>query len=125
MKIINASLAKITKNINASNSPPSTKMFVAGVEKLLEIASEVEEFRDECSINVTGNTRLTCAILLSKLYENQAEDKDRDRLIATIDEFMRSDLIPLFLIYYIYIYIFFFLLLLLLAIISSTEAAWM
>lgn len=63
-----------------------------GMEKLLEIASEVEELRDECSISVTANTRLTTSILLAKLYESQSDDKDRDRLTTIIDDFIRDTL---------------------------------
>uniref|UniRef100_A0A2P2HWV5 Protein unc-45 homolog B n=1 Tax=Hirondellea gigas TaxID=1518452 RepID=A0A2P2HWV5_9CRUS len=62
----------------------------SGLEKLLSIASEVEELRDECSISLTENTRLTTAILLSKLYESQCEDKDRERLLSIIEKYMRE-----------------------------------
>ena len=60
-----------------------------GVVKLLEIASEVEELRDECSINVTANTRLTAAILMGKIYEDMGEEKERSRLTEHIEEFMK------------------------------------
>jgi len=61
-----------------------------GVEKLLEIASEVDEFKDECSISITENSRLTTAILLGKVYDNMADDKERGRITDIIEEYMRA-----------------------------------
>jgi len=64
-----------------------------GVEKLLEIASEVEELQDECSISITENSRLTTAILLGKIYDNMADDKERGRVTDSIEQHMRAVLL--------------------------------
>ncbi|KAF2355056.1 UNC-45/Cro1/She4 central domain [Trinorchestia longiramus] len=61
-----------------------------GIEKLLEIACEVDELKNESSMMVTENTRLTTSVLLSKIYESQSDDKDRERLTAIIDEFIKN-----------------------------------
>ncbi|KAK3857144.1 hypothetical protein Pcinc_036588 [Petrolisthes cinctipes] len=66
---------------------------MGGVEKLLDICSELPEFEFESRLNVTDNTRLTTAICMSRVYETQYIDKDRQALHARIDEYIRLRLL--------------------------------
>ncbi|KAK4288564.1 hypothetical protein Pmani_038411 [Petrolisthes manimaculis] len=66
---------------------------MGGVEKLLDICSELPEFEFESRLNVTDNTRLTTAICISRVYETLYIDKDRQALHARIDEYIRLRLL--------------------------------
>lgn len=61
----------------------------SGIEKLLDVASELKEFNYESSIEITDNTQMTTAICLSKVYDTQYCDKDRQNFIDIVDEYIR------------------------------------
>ena len=54
--------------------------------------SQVDEIKDECSISCTQNTRLTTAVLLSKIYDSLGEDKDRLRISDIVDDHIKETL---------------------------------
>lgn len=67
-----------------------TRINLPGVEKLLDICSELPEFEFESRLNVTENTRLTTSICISRVYDTQYDDKARQALHERIDEYIRS-----------------------------------
>lgn len=66
---------------------------MGGVEKLLDISSELPEFNFESCIEVTENTRMTTSICLSRMYETQSDEKARTALRERIDEYVRLRLL--------------------------------
>ncbi|XP_047471995.1 LOW QUALITY PROTEIN: protein unc-45 homolog B-like [Penaeus chinensis] len=66
---------------------------MGGVDKLLDVASELKEFNYESSIEITDNTQMTTAICLSKVYDTQYCDKDRQNFIDIVDEYLRLRLL--------------------------------
>lgn len=66
---------------------------MGGIEKMLDICSELEEFDFESRIDITENTRMTTSICLSKVYETQYEDKTRNIYHERVDEYIRLRLL--------------------------------
>lgn len=66
---------------------------MGGIEKLLDIASELPEFNFESCIKTTDNTRMTTSICLSRVYDSQCDDKARQGLRDRIDEYIRLRLL--------------------------------
>ncbi|KAK8725785.1 hypothetical protein OTU49_010481 [Cherax quadricarinatus] len=66
---------------------------MGGIEKMLDICSELEEFKFESRIEITDNTRMTTAICLSKVYETQYDDKSKDLYHQRVDEYIRLRLL--------------------------------
>ncbi|KAG0709475.1 Protein unc-45 B [Chionoecetes opilio] len=66
---------------------------MGGIEKLLDISSELPEFSFESCLEVTDNTRITTSICLSRMYESQSDDKARGGVRDRIDEYIRLRLL--------------------------------
>ncbi|XP_042221331.1 protein unc-45 homolog B-like [Homarus americanus] len=66
---------------------------MGGIEKMLDICSELEEFQFESRIDITDNTRMTTAICLAKVYDSQYDDKAREAYRNRVDEYIRLRLL--------------------------------
>ncbi|KAB7504636.1 Protein unc-45-like protein B [Armadillidium nasatum] len=66
---------------------------IGGLEKLLEVASELQEYHYESCIDVTNNTRITTAVCLDKLYQAQGDDKSKQQFTDMIENFIRERLV--------------------------------
>ncbi|KAL7631535.1 UNVERIFIED_CONTAM: hypothetical protein RMT77_018159 [Armadillidium vulgare] len=66
---------------------------IGGLEKLLEVASELQEYHYESCIDVTNNTRITTAVCLDKLYQAQGDDKAKQQFMDMIENFIRERLV--------------------------------
>ena len=61
---------------------------INGLQRLMNIAAEMDELKYESSMDITANTRHIVSVCLAKIYENMYYDQARDRFIAKIDDFM-------------------------------------
>ncbi|XP_045617227.2 protein unc-45 homolog B [Procambarus clarkii] len=66
---------------------------MGGIEKMLDICSELEEFNFESRIDITDNTRMTTAICLSNVYDTQYDDKMKEAYHQRVDEYIRLRLL--------------------------------
>ncbi|ENN77600.1 hypothetical protein HUJ04_000770 [Dendroctonus ponderosae] len=64
-----------------------------GVRKLLDCASELEEYHYESAMNITASTRTIAAVCLARVYENMYYDKARDNFLNKIQEFIKDKLL--------------------------------
>ncbi|XP_066149150.1 protein unc-45 homolog B [Euwallacea fornicatus] len=64
-----------------------------GVKKLLDCASELEEFHYESSMSITSSTRTIAAVCLSRVYDNMYYDKARDNFLSQIQDFIKEKLL--------------------------------
>ncbi|XP_076036321.1 unc-45 myosin chaperone [Oratosquilla oratoria] len=64
-----------------------------GMTKLLELASELEEYHYESSMDTSPNTRMTTAICLSKVYECCYDEKARTRYLEMVEDHLRDMLL--------------------------------
>ncbi|KAG7169405.1 unc-45 B-like [Homarus americanus] len=71
---------------------------MGGIEKMLDICSELEEFQFESRIDITDNTRMTTAICLAKVYDSQYDDKAREAYRNRVDEYIREGILEMLLV---------------------------
>ncbi|XP_022901032.2 protein unc-45 homolog B [Onthophagus taurus] len=66
---------------------------IGGVQRLLECASELAEYKYESAMNITPSTQTITAVCLSRIYENMYYDELKERFMNKIDEFIREKLL--------------------------------
>ncbi|KAK7085106.1 Protein unc-45 A [Halocaridina rubra] len=84
----------LLKNVDANYlcwGEKFTKM--GGIEKLLDVCSELKEFNYESSINITDNTRMTTAICLSKVYDSLWDEIKKKLFADRVNEYVRLRLL--------------------------------
>ncbi|XP_071652811.1 protein unc-45 homolog B-like isoform X1 [Temnothorax longispinosus] len=83
----------IMRNIHCVTKLDWAKRFVElrGVQRLMEVASETEEYKYKSSMNITSSTQTITSVCLAKIYENVYYD-DKKTFINAIDEFIEDKL---------------------------------
>ncbi|KAL7034594.1 hypothetical protein ACKWTF_008023 [Chironomus riparius] len=64
-----------------------------GLYRLMEICSELEEYKYESAMPITPSSRTIASVCLTRIYENMYYDEARQRFIAHIDEYIRDKLL--------------------------------
>lgn len=64
-----------------------------GLIRLMEVCSELEEYKYESAMEITPSTRTIAAVCLSRVYENMYYDAARLRYTEQIDEFIKDKLL--------------------------------
>jgi hypothetical protein len=62
---------------------------LTGLYKLLDVASELKEYRYESAMPITDNSRTLAGVCLARIYENMYYDQAREKYIQNIDEFVK------------------------------------
>lgn len=66
---------------------------IKGLHRLMEICSELEEYKYESSMPITPSSRTIAAVCLARVYENMYYDEARQKFAAQIDEFINEKLL--------------------------------
>lgn len=66
---------------------------IKGLERLMEVTSELEEYKYESCMEITPSSRTIAAVCLSRVYENMYYDEARQRFMSHIDEFIKEKLL--------------------------------
>lgn len=64
-----------------------------GLQRLMEVASEMEEYKYESSMDITSSTRTITSVCLARIYENMYYDAAKDRFRNAIEEFIKDKLL--------------------------------
>lgn len=64
-----------------------------GVQRLLEVCSELEEYKYESAMNISSSSRTIAAACLAKIYENMYYDEARNMFNSHVDEFIKDKLL--------------------------------
>lgn len=64
-----------------------------GLLSLLEVCSELEEYKYESSMNITASSRTIAAACLARIYENMYYDQARQKFNQQVDEFIKDKLL--------------------------------
>ncbi|XP_001600626.2 protein unc-45 homolog B [Nasonia vitripennis] len=64
-----------------------------GLHRLMEVASELEEYKYESAMDITPSTRTVTSVCLARIYENMYYDAAKERYAAAIDEYIKDKLI--------------------------------
>lgn len=66
---------------------------IKGLQRLMEVGSELKEYKYESSMEITDSTRKFTSICLARIYENMYYDELRTKYMENIDDFIKSKLI--------------------------------
>jgi hypothetical protein len=66
---------------------------LGGLQRLMEVASELEEFKYESAMNITASTKTVTSVCLARIYENMYYDAAKEKFTAAIDEFIKDKLL--------------------------------
>lgn len=64
-----------------------------GLQRLLEVCSELEEYKYESAMNITASSRTIAAACLAKVYENMYYDEARQCFNSHVDDFIKDKLL--------------------------------
>lgn len=66
---------------------------IGGISRLMECASELEEYKYESAMNITPSTRTIAAVCLSRIYDNMYYDKAKEEYMQKIQDFIKDKLL--------------------------------
>lgn len=66
---------------------------IRGLQRLLEVCSELEEYKYESAMNITDSSRTIAAACLARIYENMYYDQARELFNSQIDDFIKDKLL--------------------------------
>lgn len=64
-----------------------------GLYRLLDICSELEEYKYESAMEITPSTRTIAAVCLARIYENMYYDQLKEKFQEQIDEYVKDKLL--------------------------------
>lgn len=65
---------------------------IKGLQRLLEVCSELEEYKYESALNITPSSRTIAAACLARIYENMYYDEAREKFNNQVDDFVKDKL---------------------------------
>ncbi|XP_024879660.1 protein unc-45 homolog B-like, partial [Temnothorax curvispinosus] len=85
----------IMRNIHCVTALNWVERFVElrGLQKLMEVASEMEEYKCESSMDITFSTRAIISVCLAEIYKNVYYDAAKEKFTNTINEFIKDKLL--------------------------------
>lgn len=93
-KARDAIIELITRNIHYTTLNWAERMVeIGGLQRLMEVASELEEYKYESAMNITSSSRTVAAVCLARVYENMYYDQARESYMAKIDEYVKDKLL--------------------------------
>lgn len=66
---------------------------IKGLHRLMEICSELEEYKYESCMPITPSSRTIASVCLARIYENMYYDEARQKFTAQIDDFIKDKLL--------------------------------
>ncbi|KAJ8954660.1 hypothetical protein NQ314_007060 [Rhamnusium bicolor] len=84
----------LIRNVHYTQLNWATELIdMGGIERLMECASELEEFKYESAMNITKSTRTIAAVCLARIYENMYYDTLREKFMNKIQDFIKDKLL--------------------------------
>jgi tetratricopeptide (TPR) repeat protein len=66
---------------------------IKGLQRLMEVASELPEYKYESAMEITESTRAIVSVCLTRIYENMYYDQARAKYLENVDDFIKGKLI--------------------------------
>lgn len=84
----------VTRNIHHTALNWAERLVeIKGLARLMEVCSELEEYKYESAMEITPSSRTIASVCLSRVYENMYYDQARVRFTEHIDEFIKDKLL--------------------------------
>ena len=64
-----------------------------GYQRLMEVASELTEYKHESSMDITANTRTIVGVTISYCYDAMWDDKRRNAILDKVDSYIQDKLL--------------------------------
>ncbi|XP_011494879.1 PREDICTED: protein unc-45 homolog B [Ceratosolen solmsi marchali] len=64
-----------------------------GLQRLMEVSSELEEYKFESAMDITASTRTITSVCFARIYENMYYDAAKEKFRTAIDEFIKDKLL--------------------------------
>lgn len=89
-----AILQLITRNVHYKAINWAMQLVeIKGLQRLMEVASELSDFKYESSMNITESTRGMVAACLARIYENMYYDKAKNDYLENISDYIKGRII--------------------------------
>lgn len=84
----------VTRNVHY-NTLSWAEKFVErdGLRRLLDVCSELEEYKYESAMDITPSSRTIAAACLARVFENMYYDQIREKFMEKIDEYIKDKLL--------------------------------
>ncbi|GLV38330.1 uncoordinated 45 [Carabus blaptoides fortunei] len=93
-KARDAIMELITRNIHYTTLNWAERLIeIGGLQRLMEVASELEEYKYESAMHISPSSRTVAAVCLSRIFENMYYDQARERFMNGIDEYIKDKLL--------------------------------
>ncbi|KAH8271223.1 hypothetical protein KR018_001620 [Drosophila ironensis] len=84
----------ITRNVHYSALEWAERLVeIRGLCRLLEVCSELEEYKYESAMEITGSSSTIASVCLARIYENMYYDEAKQKFTDQIDEFIKDKLL--------------------------------
>ncbi|GAB0093021.1 Protein unc-45 homolog B [Sergentomyia squamirostris] len=84
----------ITRNVHYTTLSWAERLVeLRGLWRMLEVCSELEEYKYESAMNITPSSRTIAAVCLARVYENMYYDAAKERFLTQIDEYVKDKLL--------------------------------
>ncbi|XP_068152099.1 protein unc-45 homolog B [Drosophila tropicalis] len=84
----------ITRNVHYSALEWAERLVeIRGLCRLLEVCSELEDYKYESAMEITSSTSTIASVCLARIYENMYYDEAKQRFTDQIDEFIKDKLL--------------------------------
>lgn len=65
---------------------------IKGLQRLLDVCSELEEYKYESAMNITASSSTIAAACLARIYENMYYDEAKEKFNRQVDDFVKDKL---------------------------------
>ena len=84
----------LTRNIHYTTLSWAERLVeINGLHRLLDVCSELEEYKYESSMPITPSSRTIASVCLARIYENMYYDELKQKFTERIDEFIKEKLL--------------------------------
>lgn len=84
----------VTRNVHYTTLSWAEKFVERdGLRRLLDVCSELEEYKYESAMDITASSRTIAAACLARVFENMYYDQAREKFMAKIDEYIKDKLL--------------------------------
>lgn len=92
-KARDAIIELLTRNCHYSTLDWAERFIeIGGLHKLLEVSSELKEYKYESAMPITDDTKTLASVCLARIYENMYYDEARTKYLEKVDEFVKEKL---------------------------------
>lgn len=84
----------LTRNVHHTTLNWAERLVeIRGLSRLMDVCSELEEYKYESAMDITPSSRTIAAVCLARIWENMWYDELRQKFMDQIDEFVKDKLL--------------------------------